>query len=172
MVYIDIGEFGVWILVVAVSLALGVKSLKRSSKDGSTKQKYDERQKLVRIRGAAYGLYATWGSLFIALVEGEYLERYMGHRMILLICIFSGIFVEQVYTVWNDGYVAVNRYPFSVMVSTAGAFLSSMYLAVRNMFLDGMMDATVVLLLLALLFFMSFMIMLFKYISKKKQAEE
>ena len=58
------------------------------------------------------------------------------------------------------------------MVSTAGAFLSSMYLAVRNMFLDGMMDATVVLLLLALLFFMSFMIMLFKYISKKKQAEE
>lgn len=175
--YINIDGIGLLTFVIAVSLLLGSRLSNQFSKDGGAKRKFDERQNLVRIRGAAYGLYATWGSLLIVLAAWEFLEQYLGHRMILLICIYFGLFVDAVYTVWNDGYIAVNQYPFFVMVCVALVVLGNLYQAAwyirKDMLsLDGMMDVVVTWLLSALLFFVVFMILLSKYILKKRQEEE
>ena len=93
--------FGVILVVIMVAVA---------QKDNSMKQNYDERQELLRGRGAKYGLYTMILLSFVLyLLEGAEVPIPLSAGMSGGFISFCGIGVYAVYCIWKDAYFALNH---------------------------------------------------------------
>ena len=81
-----------------------------AQKDDSMKQNYDERQEVLRGRGAKYGLYTMFFlNLALFLVESAGVSLPVSPGMALLISVIVGGIVFAVYCVWKEAYFALNQ---------------------------------------------------------------
>lgn len=100
------------IVGIVVGLILVVCMLKFSKTDGSNRCKYDERQELVRGRGFKYGFlamllyYAVYGYLGLVM-ESLWVDHFTG----VIVGLLLGMAVYASYSIWNDGYLALNENP-------------------------------------------------------------
>ncbi len=81
-----------------------------AQKDDSMKQNYDERQEVLRGRGAKYGLYTMFFlNLALFLVESAGVSLPVSPGMALMISVIVGGIVFAVYCVWKEAYFALNQ---------------------------------------------------------------
>lgn len=100
----------VCVLFVLIGVILFVILLAAAQKDNSMKQNYDERQELLRGRGAKYGLYTMFFlNMILFLVEMVGVSLPMSAGLALLISIWAGGGVFAVYCIWNEAYFALNQ---------------------------------------------------------------
>ncbi len=94
--------------IIGVVLCVIVYAI--AQKDNSMKQNYDERQELLRGRGAKYGLYTMTFlnfALFLLEVAGVCLPMSTG--LALFFSVLIGGSVWAVYCIWKDAYFALNQ---------------------------------------------------------------
>ena len=101
-------------LVLVISAGIGIVIClivyAIAQKDDSMKQNYDERQELLRGRGAKYGLYTMFFmnlALFLSEVAGVPLPMSTGLALFLSAIVGGGVYA--VYCVLKDAYFALNQ---------------------------------------------------------------
>lgn len=95
--------FGVGLLLVAVAF----KFIRRSN-GKSTKAVYDERQEMVRGKGAKYTLYVVLAGGALLTLFGEYLANYISYPVMIFTLVCIGVVVNVLYCIKNEGYYALN----------------------------------------------------------------
>lgn len=98
------------VLGAVIGIAFFVILLAIAQKDNSLKQNYDERQELLRGRGAKYGLYTMMFlnlALFLLETAGVCLPVSTG--LALFFSVLIGGSVWAVYCIWKDAYFALNQ---------------------------------------------------------------
>lgn len=106
-------------LVVGIILVIII--MKTTTKDHSTKCKYDERQQLVRGKGFKYAFFTMmiynffFGLCFEFIFEKQIMDT--GASMVLGATI--GMMVYAIYCIWNEGYISMNENPKKVMAALA-----------------------------------------------------
>ncbi len=81
-----------------------------AQKDNSMKQNYDERQELLRGRGATYGLYTMmFLNLALFLLEAAGVRIPMSTGLTLCFSVLIGGSVWSVYCIWKDAYFTLNQ---------------------------------------------------------------
>lgn len=103
--------FGIVCMMGAViGVVLSVILYAIAQKDNSLKQNYDERQELLRGRGAKYGLYTMmFLNLALFLLETAGVCLPMSTGLALFFSVLIGGSVWAVYCVWKDAYFALNQ---------------------------------------------------------------
>lgn len=127
----------VCVMSAVIGVILFVIIFAIAQKDDSMKQNYDERQEVLRGRGAKYGLYTMFFlNLELFLVEMAGVSLPMSPGMALMISVLVGGIVYAVYCIWKEAYFALNQ--------KAGVYIVVfLVLAVYNLvvgidaFLDG-----------------------------------
>ena len=105
----DVKAF-VSVVSVGIGVLLFVIVFIAVQRDNSMKQNYDERQELLRGRGAKYGLYTMFFvnmSMFLSEAAGVSLP--MSASLALFLSTILGGGVYSVYCVWKDAYFALNQ---------------------------------------------------------------
>ncbi len=90
-----------------------------STKKSCSKNKYDERQELIRGRGFKYGYFTTLMLNAISLaftlsVEGTFLKKYYALISFGILCL--SVLVYVVYCILNDSYFPLNQKASSMIV--------------------------------------------------------
>ena len=117
-------------LMVTVMIALFL--LKRTRRDRRLRQKYDERQRLVRGRGYGIAFY----TIVVAIVLYPFFEEWANlpvetDAAMYLIVLF-GVLVHIVYCIWHDAYVSLMEVKSRVYLLLAGIGLLNLILGIRN----------------------------------------
>ncbi len=95
---------------VVIGVVLCVILYAIAQKDNSMKQNYDERQELLRGRGAKYGLYTMmFLNLALFLLEAAGVCLPMSTGLALFFSVLIGGSVWAVYCIWKDAYFALNQ---------------------------------------------------------------
>lgn len=95
---------------VVIGVVLCVILYAIAQKDNSLKQNYDERQELLRGRGATYGLYTMmFLNLALFLLETAGVCLPMSTGLALFFSVLIGGSVWAVYCIWKDAYFALNQ---------------------------------------------------------------
>lgn len=95
---------------VVIGVVLCVILYAIAQKDNSLKQNYDERQELLRGRGAKYGLYTMmFMNLALFLLETTGVRLPMSTGLALFFSVLIGGSVWAVYCIWKDAYFALNQ---------------------------------------------------------------
>lgn len=98
------------ILGAIIVVLLFVIVLAAVQRGNSMKGNYDERQELLRGRGAKYGLYSmVFLNAILYLVESMGVRLPMGAGIAVVLSVFVGIGVYAVYCIWMDAYFALNQ---------------------------------------------------------------
>lgn len=80
---------------------------------------YDERQELIRGRGATYGLITIiFLNLILFFMEGMKVEIPMSAGTVGIISILIGVAVDAIYCIWKEAYVSLKQ-----NAKTAAGFL-------------------------------------------------
>ena len=164
---------GVMIAVVLVVLILALTKNGRSAKC-----QFDERQELVRGRGAKYAFYtllicnAVVGALEIA----EF-PRFADTDVLMIINCLMGICVYVVYCIWYDGYFALNENRKRLMIAFAvigisNFLLSAVGFASGGMVQDGRLTFRSLNLFCGILFIVIFTTMYLKKVFKDGKEEQ
>ena len=108
--YVDLDWLGI-VLAAAVAVLLIVILLAMTQKGEGLKQDYDERQEVLRGKGARYAFYTMMIQNFVLFTleaaEMYYLPMSIGYALFLSTLI--GIVVYAVYCIWNEAYFALNQ---------------------------------------------------------------
>lgn len=114
----DAGVIGV-ICGVIVGIVVFIALLLISSKDGSIKGRYDERQELVRGRAYRYAFFIMilGEAVFMILNEEAGLERYITSSLEMFIALCISIAVYASYCIWHEGYFGLNSNPGRLLIS-------------------------------------------------------
>ena len=98
------------VLGVVIGIAFFLILLAVAQKDNSMKQNYDERQELLRGRGAKYGLYTMFFlEMALFLLETAGVRLPMSTGLAMMLCIIVGGGVYALYCIWTDAYFALNQ---------------------------------------------------------------
>ena len=160
------------ILVGVIALVFLMKWMK---KDGSYKCRFDERQELVRGRGFKYGFYTIIVCNMIYALLATAIEKTVieaGTAMILIVII--GVVVYAVYSIWNEGYLALNENPKRVMIGFGAIAVFNLAISVMNfmhgrIIKDGVVQPEIVNLLCGVMLLLIIAVMMAK---KRLVAEE
>ena len=105
----EVGGF-VSVLFAVIGVLLFVLILAVVQRENSMKQNYDERQELLRGRGAKYGLLSMmFLNATLYLLESVGVQIPMSAGIAVILSVFVGAGVYAVYCIWMDAYVALNQ---------------------------------------------------------------
>lgn len=160
----------VWCVLILVFLKL-------TRTDGTLKNKFDERQRIVQGKAYKYGffilmVYNLVLGIFDSCLDIRYAD--MGTEMVLGVII--SVTVVAVYSIWNDGYFSLNENIVRVLVGFGFFLLINLGLGFYNLRF-GSIVKNGILTFYCLSFFTSLMIFVImiiagvKYISDKKDEE-
>ncbi len=161
---------------VIVGLILIAVVFKFVRKDGSYRCKYDERQELVRGRGFKYGfltmlIYQAGVTFF-----GNILEGFIELNILSIIGICLGMVVYATYSIWNDGYVAVNENPQRLIIVFGGVSILNLIIGIRNgiegkICINGIVSYGAINVVCGILLLIIFVEMIMKYVCIKNKDE-
>jgi len=115
-----VGGF-VSVVLAVIGVILFVIILATVQRENSMKQNYDERQELLRGRGAKYGILSMmFLNVALYLLESVGVQLPMSAGMAAILSIFVGGGVYAVYCIWMDAYFALNQ--------RAGAFAGFLFI--------------------------------------------
>ena len=139
--------------------------------------RYDERQELVRGRGFRYGFGAMAAALILQAAYTEQLAQFLTYEMLPILCLCIGILVDTVYVIWHDGYFPVNEHPLSVILGLFALFLIQLFQTVHAVRIgvfvqNGEAMGGVGNLILAVVFLIELLAILFRYLWKRREKEE
>ncbi len=98
------------LLTVAIVVVCIVATSVVTVKGDTVKEIYDERQILVRGRGFKYAFYAMLISNTMCGIFGVTgFNMKMDGNIILVLNALLGVCVYAIYSIWNDGYFALNK---------------------------------------------------------------
>jgi hypothetical protein len=98
----------IWLIAITFGIAISCIAMKSLNKGQKVKQKYDERQLLVRGDAYKYGFLATLitnGVLMTLSVDGQ--TEFLGVSAFFL-PIFVGIVAQITYSIFKDAYIGLN----------------------------------------------------------------
>ncbi len=109
------------IVMAIIGVLLFVIVLAVVQRENSMKQNYDERQELLRGRGAKYGLISMlFLNVALYLLESMGVQLPMSAGIAVILSVFVGGGVYAVYCIWMDAYFALNQ--------RAGAFAGFLFI--------------------------------------------
>lgn len=151
--------------------------MKRTRTDGSSKCKFDERQKLVRATGFKYAFFTLvvydliYGSTN-AVLDKRWAEDLPG--MFLGVCISAVVYAG--YTIWNEGYFSLNENPRRVLtvfgvVAVLNFIGAGRMLSERPIIQDGVLTSGSMNLICGLVFIIIFLLLFIKHQVSKREAD-
>lgn len=102
--------------------------LKATRTDGSTKCKFDERQQVIRGRGAKYSFFTLVIFNFLFALKDEILELGklpISDGAILFVITGISLVVYISYCIWNEGYFSLNENPKKMTLSIFGLAIAN-----------------------------------------------
>ncbi len=162
---------------IIVGIIIFCVLIKFMRNDGSMKADYDERQELIRGRGYKLGFFTLMLlEVAVILLKEFYGELPLDNSMeqFIVICIAVMVFVS--YTIWNEGYFAINENPKKTMIAFVGVLLFNLFPTI-NAFSsgiaieDGKLTFHAANLVCVILFFVVFVVLLIKTIVDKREEE-
>ncbi|MCM1044730.1 MAG: hypothetical protein NC417_04405 [Candidatus Gastranaerophilales bacterium] len=163
-------------LMVGIVLVVLIFAL--TKKGRSVKSQYDERQELVRGRGAKYGFYTLLiSNAVIGVMEIADLSSFAEKGVLMIIGCLPGICVYAVYCIWYDGYFALNESRRRIMASLAIIGISNFLIGAMNLVRgvivqNGRLTVLSLNLFCAFLFIVIFAAMFLKKVCKDGKEEQ
>lgn len=162
---------------IAVGLLFCVFFLRWTKKDHAGKCKFDERQELIRGRGAKYGFYTMMTAAAVYGIADILIGRQWIETMVamLLICM-SGIMVNSGYCIWNGSYFALNENPRRVLGGLGVIALLNFAIFARNarhgeLVKDGVVQIGTMNFAVGILFVYIFALLLVKIIQNRREDD-
>lgn len=161
---------------VIIGIILIAFLFKFTRKDGSVKCKYDERQQLIRGRGFKYGFFTMIVCEALVILFGGILEMFVERNIISFFGICLGVVVYASYSLWNDGYIALNENPKRLMIVFAVLSLMNIVIGISNilngtLIENGIVSYRAVNLICGVMVLIIFIEMIIKYTSGKDSEE-
>lgn len=163
------------ILGLLFGIVLCIVLLIITTKNGTLKRDYDERQQMVRGKGARYGFFTVMGcnGLFILWDIGVK-DIAMELSVAMIISVLVGIIVYVSYCIWNEGYFSMNEKPKSlvwVFIVLAFVNLGIFFQACKagEAIKNGVLTFRTMNLFCAIMMVIVLIVLLCKMISKKKE---
>lgn len=118
------GVFNGHVIVIGAALIdaliIVILFLTLVKKGNGGKLEYDERQELVRGKGAKYGFFALlFSNGLVYAAELAELPQLADMSAVMILNCFIGVCVYMVYCIWNDGYLALNAHKGCLMAGFA-----------------------------------------------------
>ena len=120
----------IWLITITFSIAISCIAMKSLNKDKKVKQKYDERQLLVRGDAYKYGFLATLitnGVLMVLSVDNQ--TKFLGVSAFFL-PIFVGIVAQITYSIFKDAYIGLNANTKSYLIFMAFVGILNLAIAI------------------------------------------
>lgn len=153
------------VLIGVIVLVILMKWMK---KDGSYKCKFDERQELVRGRGFKYGFYTMIVcNMVYAVVATAFDKPIIEAWTAMILIAILGVVVYAVYSIWNEGYLALNENPKRVMIGFGAIAIFNIAISIMNLkhgrlIEDGIIQPEIVNLLCGLMLLLIVAVMMVK----------
>ena len=128
----------IFVLALAIGALLIVILFAMTQKGEGLKQNYDERQKVLRGKGAQYAFYTMMiqnFALFMLEAVDVYLPVSVGYALFLSTLI--GIVVYEVYCIWKEAYFALNQKATALTVVFLVMGIANLLMGI-NAFVEGL----------------------------------
>lgn len=165
------------VLGCLVGIVLVAVVLKLTKTDHSSKCKYDERQQSVRGKGFKYGFFAMIivNMLIIILKVGR-VPVPVQMEVQTFLSILVGVLVYAVYSIWHDGYFALNENKKRVLVAFGVIGLANIGIGIANimsgeMLQNGQLNYQSINLLCGIMFVLLFLVIALKDANQSREVE-